>query len=165
MLTKEFNILDNTGNLRIECPVEVSSLSRIFMYPTLVFRNCISRSQMPYEWFACKNKDMLFTSFLGNFGGNIHIPQLNGSIYNMNPFSTWNSISPEQKALERFYSIYAIMLMNLRLGNKEAVDALQNVIIKNNLPKKQKLKIFRKIETEVEIAKHYTLNDLEFEIL
>ena len=25
------------------------------------------------------------------------------------------------------------MLMNLRLGNKEAVDALQNVIIKNNL--------------------------------
>ena len=120
---------------------------------------------MPYEWFACKNKDMLFTSFLGNFGGNIHIPQLNGSIYNMNPFSTWNSLPPEQKELERFNSIYAIMLMNLRLGNKEAVDALQNVIIKNNLSKKQKLKIFRKIETEVEIAKHYTLNDLEFEIL
>jgi glycosyltransferase involved in cell wall biosynthesis len=164
-LTRETYLLDNEGSLRAEAPSHIQAAKRIFMFPTLVYRNNISRQRMPGEWFTCKNGDQIMTSFLGNFGGNIHMPGLVGSVYNKNPFSIWNPLNSSEKNIERYRTAYALFKMNSRMRNKKVTDFRRNQLDLFKLPNECKLKIMSEVDEKFKLTQNFKFKDLNFEIL
>jgi hypothetical protein len=154
--------IDAEGQQTFESPSDVQSVKRIFLFPTLLYRNRISRNILPNEWFTCQNRDQILTSFLGNFGGNLHMPELIGSVYNRNPFSTWHPLSDEKKTLERYRTRYAILQMNLRIQNEKAVDFCKKQVALMKLSMEQKLEVMDTFKTQLKLSQNYKAEDLEF---
>ena len=154
--------IDAEGQQTFESPSDVQSVRRIFLFPTLLYRNRISRSILPNEWFTCQNRDQILTSFLGNFGGNLHMPELIGSVYNRSPFSTWHPLSDEKKTLQRYRTRYAILQMNLRIQNEKAVDFCKKQVALMKLSMEQKLEVMDTFKTQLKLSQNYKAEDLEF---
>ena len=90
------------------------------------------------------------------------MPELIGSVYNRNPFSTWHPLSDEKKTLERYRTRYAILQMNVRTHNEKAVDFCKNQVALMKLPKEQKFEVMDTFKTQLKLAQNYRAEDLEF---
>ena len=154
-----------TGPPKLDHQREILRMQRLFWYPTLMFRNKFS--VLPREWFASYMGDYILTSYLGNFGSNLLVTDFFGSIQLQNPFSTWTPLDEQTKNLNRLRSRYAILFMNERLKNRQAIDDCKHIckLFEDLVSKQEAAEIKEDCLKVIEIAKDYKVSDLDYEIV
>lgn len=153
------------GKPKVDTEREILRMQRLFWVHTLMFRNKFS--EIPKEWFASPAGDQILTSFLGNFGANLHVTDFFGSVQRRNPYSVWMPLDEYAKNCARLKSRYAILFMNQRLRNSQAIDDCIHIckLFEEQLPKDKVIEIKERCIEDLKLAAYFRLSDLEFEII
>lgn len=146
----------------IEPAIDLQYVKRLLWLPTLVFRR--NFSALPPEHFASPIGDYLLTSYLGNFGGNIHLSDLMGSVQRKNPYSVWFPLDEAEKDRRRWRARYAIHRMNSRLGNLSACKRNKIIMDRISINAEDRAMLKSQVDELIARSKLFKLSDLEYDV-
>jgi glycosyltransferase involved in cell wall biosynthesis len=130
---------------------------------TILFRNCFDR--FPVELNATRNGDYLLTAFLGNYGDNMHLTDLFGSVWRQNPFSSWMPLAENEKNEGRFLARFCIFEMNKRLGNTNVISKCEKHLSIFNINDERKGEIMNDALKRISAAANFSPYDHNFTYL
>lgn len=114
------NLASPANYARIDYADNLKKVSNLLWINTLVMRSVFNRT--PDESLLTHARDVVFTSYLGHFGGNIHHGDHIGAVQRRTKTSFWNPRSESEKNAERFTSRHAIKMLLGRTGNNHLLD-------------------------------------------
>jgi glycosyltransferase involved in cell wall biosynthesis len=130
---------------------------------TILFRNCFDR--FPVELHATRSGDYILTAFLGNYGDNLHLTDLFGSVWRQNPFSSWFPLTQSKKNENRFLARFCICEMNKRLGNKDVISRCEEHLSTFNISDERKGEIMNDALKRISAAANFSPYDHNFTYL
>jgi glycosyltransferase involved in cell wall biosynthesis len=142
---------------------QLKTVEKYYHPNTILFRNCFDR--LPVEFHATRSGDYVLTAFLGNYGLNLHLSDLFGSVWRQNPFSSWVTLPQSKKNENRFHARFCILEMNKRLGNTEVISRCDERLSTFNLSVERKGEIMNDVLKRISAAANYSPNDLNFTYL
>jgi glycosyltransferase involved in cell wall biosynthesis len=142
---------------------QLKTVDRLMWLNTIMFRRCFDR--LPVEIHATRLGDQMLTAFLGNFGNNLHITDLFGSVQRQNRSSSWMPLSENEKNERRFVTKFAVLEMNKRLGNIEVLPKCEKILSNFKLSTERKIEIMSEAKKRISDAANFSPKDLKFSCL
>ena len=147
----------------LEKAEKLKTVDRLMWVNTLLFRNCFDR--LPVELHATRQGDQMLTAYLGNYGNNLHITDLFGSVQRQNSFSSWMTLAESEKNEGRFLTKFCISEMNKRLGNTNVISKCEKKLSKFNISDERKGEIINEALKRMSAAANFSPYDHNFTYL